>query len=62
MSLQHSNSLHKLITSLSKGEKSYFKKHIVKCDLQEDENYLILFDAIAAQKEFKQIQSFSHKN
>lgn len=44
--------LHRLIRSLSKAEKRYFKLYASRYDTGEKNNYLKLFDAIEAQEEY----------
>ncbi len=53
--MSKSDSLHTLILSLSKGEKSYFKKHLTGTGDKNDKIYIQLFDAIATQKEYNEV-------
>ncbi len=52
MSNKASENLHRLIKSLSKPEKRYFKIYSSRHTLGEKNNYQILFDAIDKQKEY----------
>ena len=49
---KNNNSLFRLIKSLSRNEKGYFKKHILQNGSKEENNYILLFDAIDKQKEY----------
>lgn len=50
--MKATDDLHKLIKSLSKNEKGYFKKHSSAYSLRGKNNYIRLFDAIEKQKSY----------
>lgn len=50
--MKTSDHLFQLIKSLSKNEKGYFKKHISKGTMGQDNNYMKLFEAMDRQKEY----------
>ncbi len=50
--MSKADSLSTLINSLTKSEKSYFKKFIAGTDNNTDKKYLLLFDAIEKQKDY----------
>ncbi len=52
MSGKHSDSLHRLIHSLSKQEKRHFKIFASRHTIGEQNNYVLLFDAIEKMKEY----------
>ena len=52
--MKPSNDLFRLIKSLDKNEKGYFKKNAQGVSKGKDKNYLLLFDAIDAQEEYNE--------
>ncbi len=52
--MQGSDKVHKLIQSLSKNEKRFFKMYCYLHNNVEDKNYIKLFDAIDKQKEYSE--------
>ncbi len=49
---KNNQSLFRLIKSLNRNEKGYFKKHNLQNGEKEENNYILLFDAIDKQKEY----------
>jgi hypothetical protein len=54
--MKPSNSLFILIKSLTKSEKRYFKRFCTIYSKERQNNYLLLFNAIAEQKEYDELQ------
>ncbi|MCU0435082.1 MAG: hypothetical protein MUC87_16610 [Bacteroidia bacterium] len=54
MSKASSDQLHKLITSLTKAERRHFKIFSSRHTIGERNNYVLLFDAIAAQEQYNE--------
>lgn len=64
MSNKASDQLHRLIHSMSKPEKRYFKVHSSRNSPEEENNYQVLFDAIDRQVEYneeKLLKKFAEK-
>jgi hypothetical protein len=60
MSKHTKDTLHELIKHMSKSEKRYFKVLSSRHTIGEENNYILLFDFIEAQKEFDQDAIFKH--
>jgi 3-methyladenine DNA glycosylase AlkD len=54
------DTLHELIKHMSKSEKRYFKVLSSRHTIGEENNYILLFDFIDAQKEYDQDAIFNH--
>jgi hypothetical protein len=60
MSNNTKDTLHELIKYMSKSEKRYFKVLSSRHTIGEENNYILLFDFIEAQKEYDQDAIFKH--
>lgn len=60
MSKKASNTIHELISSMSKSEKRYFKIFSSRHTIGEQNNYILLFDFIESQKVYNEDELVNH--
>ena len=60
MSTKVKENLHELIKYLSKSEKRYFKLYASRHTIGDENNYIILFDYLEKQEEYKEEAIFKH--